>query len=169
MTILATERLTIRQLTTDDAPFILILLNEPSFLQFIGDKGVRDLAGAREYLVKGPIDSYARNGFGLCLVSLKEDGTPIGMCGLVKRETLEHPDLGFAFLPRYWSRGYAFEAASAVLTWARGALRLPRILAVAQEDNASSIRLLQRLGLIRLGMVRMPPDDHEVSLFGRDT
>ena len=164
-----TERLALRQFTTEDTAFILELLNEPSFLRYIGDKGVRTLDDARGYLLKGPIDSYARNGFGLWLVSLKQDSTPIGMCGLVKRDTLEHPDIGFAFLPRYWSRGYAFDAASAVLTWARGALRLPRILAVAQEDNASSIRLLQRLGLTRLGMVRMPPDDHEVSLFGCDT
>ena len=164
-----TERLALRQFTTEDTAFILELLNEPSFLRYIGDKGVRTLDDALGYLLKGPIDSYARNGFGLWLVSLKQDGTPIGMCGLVKRDTLEHPDIGFAFLPRYWSRGYAFDAASAVLTWARGALRLPRILAVVQEDNASSIRLLQRLGLTRLGMVRMPPDDHEVSLFGRDT
>ena len=164
-----TERLALRQFTTEDTAFILELLNEPSFLRYIGDKGVRTLDDALGYLLKGPIDSYARNGFGLWLVSLKQDSTPIGMCGLVKRDTLEHPDIGFAFLPRYWSRGYAFDAASAVLTWARGALRLPRILAVVQEDNASSIRLLQRLGLTRLGMVRMPPDDHEVSLFGRDT
>jgi RimJ/RimL family protein N-acetyltransferase len=164
-----TERLALRQFTTEDAGFILGLLNEPSFLRFIGDKGVRTLDDARGYLLKGPIDSYARNGFGLCLVSLKQDGTPIGMCGLVKRETLEHPDIGFAFLPAYWSRGYAVEAASAVLAWARGAFGLPRILAVVQEDNASSIRLLQRLGLTRQCMLRMPPDNHEVLLFGCDT
>jgi RimJ/RimL family protein N-acetyltransferase len=164
-----TERLALRQFTTEDAGFILGLLNEPSFLRFIGDKGVRTQDDARGYLLTGPIDSYARNGFGLCLVSLKQDGTPIGMCGLVKRETLEHPDIGFAFLPAYWSRGYALEAASATLAWARGAFGLPRILAVVQEDNASSIRLLQRLGLTRQCMVRMPPDNHEVLLFGCDT
>ncbi len=166
---LETGRLALREFTTEDAGFILGLLNEPSFLRFIGDKGVRTLDDARGYLLKGPIDSYARNGFGLCLVTLKQDGTPIGMCGLVKRDTLEHPDIGFAFLPLYWSRGYAVEAASAVLAWARGTFGLPRILAVVQEDNASSIRLLHRLGLTRQGTVRMPPDDHEVSLFGCDT
>ena len=160
-----TGRLALRQFTTEDAAFILELLNEPSFLRFIGDKGVRTAADARGYLLQGPIDSYARNGFGLCLVALREDATPIGMCGLVKREALEHPDVGFAFLPDHWAKGYAFEAASAVLAHGRDVLKLTRILAITQTDNVSSIRLLQRLGLTRRGVMRMPPDEHEVALF----
>ena len=160
-----TGRLVLRQFTTEDAAFILALLNEPSFLRFIGDKGVRTQDDARGYLLKGPIDSYARNGFGLCMVSLKQDATPIGMCGLVKRDALEHPDVGFAFLPDHWAKGYAFEAASAVLAHGRDVLKLTRILAITQTDNVSSIRLLQRLGLTRRGVMRMPPDEHEVSLF----
>lgn len=163
-----TERLALRQFTTEDAGFILGLLNEPSFLRFIGDKGVRTLDDARGYLLKGPIDSYARNGFGLCLVSLREDATPIGMCGLVKRDALEHPDIGFAFLPLYGSKGYAFEAASAVLACAWDPLRLSRILAITQEDNARSIRLLERLGLTFQRRLRMLPDENEVALFALD-
>ncbi len=165
VTVVETERLVLRQFTTDDAAFILGLLSEPSFLRFVGDKGVRTLDDARGYLLTGPIDSYARNGFGLCLVSLKEDATPIGMCGLVKRDALEHPDIGFAFLPRYWSKGYALEAASAVLGHGHGVLKLGRILAITQTDNDSSIRLLQRLGLTHRGIMRMPPDEQELSLF----
>ena len=107
MTVVETPRLILRRLTLDDAEFIHQLLNEPSFLEFIGDKGVRTLDDARDYLLKGPIASYATFGFGLNLVNLKQDGTHIGMCGLLKREALPDVDVGFAFLPAYWSTGYA--------------------------------------------------------------
>src|SRR5690349_9858902 len=110
-----TPRLHIRPFSFNDAPFILRLLNEPSFLQHIGDKGVRDLEGAKVYLTNGPMASYARHGHGLMAVVLKATGEPIGMCGLLKRDNLEHPDLGYAFLPEFWSKGYAREAAKATL------------------------------------------------------
>lgn len=147
MTVLQTERLTIRQLTDDDAPFILTLLNEPSFLRYIGDKKVRNLEDARQYIRNGPAASYARHGFGLCLVQLRDTLAPIGMCGLLKRDDLPDPDIGFAFVPDYWNKGLAFEAATAVLDDARERLNLTRVLAIVNPDNAASIKLLEKLGL----------------------
>jgi RimJ/RimL family protein N-acetyltransferase len=165
MMVLESDRLALRRLSLDDAPFILNLLNEPSYLQFIGDKGVRTLDDARNYILAGPMDSYDRHGFGLYLTTLKDDGTPIGVCGLLKRESLDAPDIGYAFLPAYWSRGYAFESASAVLAYARSALGLTRLVAVVSPDNVRSIRLLEMLGLRFERMVRLSEDDIEIKLF----
>lgn len=137
-----TARLRLRPLAPDDAPFILRLLNEPSFLEHIGDKGVRSLEDARRYLEDGPLASYARHGHGLMAVALRETGEAIGMCGLLKREHLDHPDLGYAFLPQGWGRGYAFEAAQAVM----GGAKLGRVLALVSPGNGPSIRLLEKLG-----------------------
>src|SRR6201991_4988 len=147
MLVLETERLLLRPITTDDAPFVLTLLNEPSFLRFIGDKKVRNLEDARQYLLNGPIASYERHGFGLLLVEFKHSNTPAGMCGLLKREELPDPDIGFAFLPAYWNKGLAFEAATAVMNDARERLKLTKILAIVSPDNVASIKLLERLGL----------------------
>lgn len=147
MQALETERLVLRPLTTDDAPFILTLLNEPSFLRFIGDKKVRNLDDARQYLLNGPIASYNAHGFGLLLVELNDSQTPIGMCGLLKRDELPAPDIGFAFIPDYWRQGFGFEAATAVMNDARERLNLPRILAIVSPDNEASIKLLERLGM----------------------
>ena len=146
MSLLETQRLIIRELNVDDAQFILTLLNEPSFLRYIGDKKVRNLDDARRYILDGPVASYERHGFGLFRVELKDSHIPIGMCGLLKREELPDPDIGFAFLPDFWNRGYAFEAAAAVLNYARQRLKLDRILAIVNPDNDASIKLLQKLG-----------------------
>jgi [ribosomal protein S5]-alanine N-acetyltransferase len=147
MLALETDRLRLRPFTTDDAPFILTLLNEPSFLRFIGDKNVRTLEDARQYLLNGPIASYNLHGFGILLVELRNSNTPIGMCGLIKREELPEPDIGFAFIPQYWGQGFAFEAATAVMNDARERLKLTNVLAIVNPDNDSSIKLLERLGL----------------------
>jgi RimJ/RimL family protein N-acetyltransferase len=147
MLVLETERLLLRPFTTDDAPFALTLLNEPSFLHFIGDKNVRTLDDARQYLLTGPIASYERNDFGLLCIELKDSHTPIGMCGLLKREELPVPDIGFAFLPDYWRQGFAFEAATAVMKDAGERLKLNQVLAIVNPDNDASIKLLERLGL----------------------
>ena len=163
--ILDTERLSLRELSTDDAAFMLGLLNQPSFLRFIGDRGVRTIDGARSYLLKGPLDSYARHGFGLYLVELKGEKTPIGLCGLVKREALPDVDIGFALLPEFWSKGYAFEAAAAVLARAREVLGLRRIVAIVSPDNERSIGLLAKLGLGFERMVSMPEDRSELKLY----
>jgi RimJ/RimL family protein N-acetyltransferase len=165
MMILDTDRLILREFSLEDAPFILELVNEPSWLRFIGDRGVRDLDGARAYLQKGPIAMYARHGFGLYKVELKEDGTPMGMCGLIKREGLPDADIGFAFFPRFWGRGYAHEAALAVLSSSRTKWGLKRILAIVDPDNPSSIKLLEKLGFQFQRMVRMPGEAADVRLF----
>ncbi len=145
---LETPRLRIRALTIADAPFVLALQSQPSWLRFIGDRGVHDLASAERYLIDGPIANRQQHGFALDLVELKESGAPIGVCGLIRRESLPHPDLGFALLDDYAGRGYAFEAASAVMAHARAALGLSTILAIATHDNARSAALLGRLGFV---------------------
>ena len=146
MTVLETERLILRHFNPNDAPFILALLNEPSFLRYIGDKKVRTLDDARQYIANGPVATYKLHGFGLYQVELKDTHTPVGMCGLLKREELPHPDIGFAFLPDFWNKGFAYEAAAAVLTDARERLQLDRILAIVNPDNEASIKLLEKLG-----------------------
>ena len=164
MNVLETARLTLRHLSPGDAEFILELLNDPSFVQNIGDRGVRTTADAVCYIEK-IVDGYQRLGFGLYLVALTGPGTPLGICGLVKRESLEDVDVGFAFLPRFWSKGYAFESASAVMVHAREALGIRRVVAVVSPDNEGSIRLLEKLGLRFERMVRMPGSDAEIKLF----
>jgi RimJ/RimL family protein N-acetyltransferase len=160
-----TERLNIRELEPGDAPFILTLLNDPSFIRNIGDRGVHTLDDAIAYIDNGPRASYARHGFGLCLVELAGTATPIGICGLLKRDQLPDPDIGFAFLPAHWSKGYAFEAASAVLAHAREALRVSRCLAIVNPANESSLRLLERLGFRYDRMIRLTPEGAELKLF----
>jgi RimJ/RimL family protein N-acetyltransferase len=163
-TILETERLRLRRLDAGDAPFILRLLNEPSFIQFIGDKGVRTLDDARAY-ISGQIASYERFGLGLYLTARKDDGVPIGMCGLVKRDVLDDVDIGFAFVPEFWSQGYGLESASAVMAYAATTLGLPRVVAVTNPDNVASIKLVERLGLRFTRMVRLAADGPELKLF----
>ena len=166
MIVLETDRLVLRRLTLNDAPFIVELLNEPSFLRFIGDRGVRDLQTARQYLLKGPVASYEKHGFGLNLVFLKESGDPIGICGLLKRDTLPDPDLGFAFLPAHWRKGYAAESAAAILTHGRRAFGLERIVAITSPDNVASIGVLEKIGLRFERLTRLGDDPREVRLFG---
>jgi RimJ/RimL family protein N-acetyltransferase len=166
--VLETDRLALHRLSTEDADFILELLNEPSFLRHIGDKGVRTQADACRYVLTGPVASYERFGFGLYLVRLKEDGPPMGFCGLLKRDALEDVDLGFAFLPRFWSRGYALESAAAVVAYARDALSLKRILAITSPDNAASIALLGKLGFRFERMARLSEQEPEVKVFALD-
>lgn len=163
-TLLETPRLVLRELTADDAPFILKLLNEEGFLEFIGDKGVRSLADARQYIARGPVDSYRRHGFGLYLTRLR-DGTPIGICGLVKRDALPDVDLGFAFLMHYWSKGYASEAAAAVLVHGKTVLGLKRIVAITAVENRGSMAVLEKIGLRLEGRIRLVPEGPELNLY----
>jgi len=160
-----TERLILRHLQSDDAAFILTLLNEPSFLENIGDKRVRTLDDARHYIQTGPQASYVEHGFGLFLVQLKETDAPIGICGLIKRDGLDAPDIGYAFLPPFWSKGYAIEAASAVMIFAQETLGLQRIVAITTPDNHASIRVLSKLGLKFDKMIRLPGANAESRLF----
>jgi len=165
MTVLKTERLILSHLTGDDAEFILRLLNEPSFIRYIGDKNVRTLDDARNYVLTGPIASYERHGFGLYKVELREDGTPIGISGLLRRDILPDADIGFAFLPDYWAQGYAYESAAAVMKYARDVLDLERVLAITSPDNEASARLLGKIGLKFERMIRLSDDAPEIKLF----
>jgi RimJ/RimL family protein N-acetyltransferase len=162
-----TRRLVLRRLTVEDAPFILRLLNEPSFLQHIGDRGVHTLEDAKRYILAGPMASYDKFGFGLFLVELKGCGTPIGICGLLKRDVLDDVDVGFAFVPEHWLKGYAFESATATLEYGRRTHGLQRVVAIVSPGNAASIGLLGKLGFEFERMVQMPGDKGEVQLFGR--
>jgi RimJ/RimL family protein N-acetyltransferase len=166
VSLIESKRLTLRRLEFGDAEFILGLLNQESFIRHIGDKGVRDLAGARDYIAKGPIESYRRFGFGLYLTSLREAGLPIGICGLVKREALEDVDIGFAFLPQYGRMGYATESAAAVLDYGKRVLGLQRIVGIVSPENLASIAVLEKIGLQFEGMVTLAPDARALMLFG---
>ena len=168
MQVLETERLVLRYFRTDDAEFIVRLLNEPSFIEHIGDKGVRTVEEAYQYLLTGPMDSYERFGYGLNMVELKDTGKPIGMCGLVRRENLDDADIGYAFLEKYWSKGYAKESAEAVLEHARNTLGLDRIVAIVTPENHSSIKLLEKVGLTFERMIRISDDDEELEFFVSD-
>ncbi|HEY0863360.1 MAG TPA: GNAT family N-acetyltransferase [Lacunisphaera sp.] len=165
MKILETARLALRRLTPEDAPFILELLNDPLFLRFVGDKGIRTLEGARDYIINGPMASYAQHGFGLFHVSLRHEGTPIGMCGLLKREALEDVDVGFAYLPQFSGQGYATEAARATLDYGRGVLGLKRIVAITAPDNAGSQNVLRKIGLRHEKTLRLPAYQTDSLLF----
>ena len=166
--VIETPRLALHRLTADDADFILELLNEPSFLRYIGDKGVRTREDACQYIVAGPMASYDRFGFGLYRVERKNGGEPIGMCGLLKRDSLEDVDVGFAFLPRFWSKGFAFESASAVLAHGRRTWGLKRILAITSPDNEASVRLLAKLGFRFERMARLSEGTPEIKVFAAD-
>lgn len=162
---LETDRLVLRRLSTGDDAFILELLNEPAWLQHIGDRGVRTLADARRYLTEGPIAMQARHGFSLLAVERKVDATPLGICGLLKRDTLEDIDLGFAFLERQWGQGYASESATATMNHARDALHLQRVVALTSPDNDRSIGLLTKLGFAFERMIRPAAAASEAKLF----
>ncbi|GAB3260210.1 GNAT family N-acetyltransferase [Chitinimonas naiadis] len=147
---------------------MLKLVNEPSWLRFIGDRGVGTLEDARRYILDGPVESYARLGFGFYLVELKETGTVLGMCGLAKRDYLDDVDIGYALLPLYWGHGYVHEAAAAVLRYASLELGLKRVVATTRPDNQASVKVLEKLGLRLVRQFRRPDDDRELLLFAID-
>ena len=165
--VLETDRLILRRLSADDAEFVFELVNDPAWLRFIGDRGVRNLDDAREYIRKGPVESYSRLGFGLYAVVRREGGSPIGICGLVRRDFLADVDIGFALLPAFRGKGYAREAARATLTYAREVVGLGRIVAITSRDNDASGRLLEDIGLRFERMIRISPESPEdVKLYG---
>lgn len=166
MKTIETERLVLRHLTTEDDSFVLKLMNEPDFIRFVADRGLRTKADAAAYLSEKILPSYARDGFGFYRVDLKDSGTAIGICGLVKRETLEFADIGFSILERFRRHGYALEAATAVMNYGRNVLELPRIVAVTAPDNRNSIRLLEKLGLQFQEKIHLPGYGLESLLFG---
>ena len=161
-----TERLILRRMTLDDAPFMLETLNEPSFIRFVADRGVRTLDDAADYIRTKIMPSYEQFGFGFYVVELKESGTPIGVCGIVKRETMDDVDIGYSMLDRFAGHGYAFEAAAAVMEHGRTVHNLKRIVGMTAPDNHRSIRLLERLGLRYERMVQLPNFEGPSKLFG---
>ena len=165
MTVLETERLVLRHLDAGDAAFIMELVNDPGWLRFIGDRNVRTPEDARAYIENKVAAAYPRHGFGMYLVERREDGAPTGICGLVKRDTLEDADVGFAFLPRFRGMGYAREAAAATLEHARRDFGMARVVAIVTPGNDASARLLKKLGMRFEGLVRLPGEEEEVWLF----
>lgn len=171
MIILETERLTLRQLTKDDAPFVFKLLNDPSWLENIGDRGIRTLEDAAAYIVDSPNAMYAQHGFSMLLVETKNLVTkdpvePVGLCGLIKRDSLDDVDLGYAFLPEFWGRGYAYEAAAATVDHGRDIHKLSRIVAITLPTNQPCIKLLKKLGFQLEKVIIWDGDDEELELYG---
>jgi [ribosomal protein S5]-alanine N-acetyltransferase len=163
--ILQTERLKLRKFNSEDAVFMMNLTNTEDWLNNIGDRNTGSVELARQYLEKGNIKSYREKGYGGYLVELNETGEPIGMCGLFKRDVLDHPDIGFAFFPEHYGKGYGSEAASAVLKYAIEDLHIPTILGITLASNKGSIRLLEKIGLKYSGMIRLAHDNDELMLF----
>ena len=169
MKILETERLILREIVEADAEFIFDLLNQPSFIKYIGNRNVQSTKAAREFIKNRYRQSYSEHGFGLYTVELKESSVPIGICGFVKRETLPDADIGFAFLPQYEKQGYAYESAAAVMKYGRDILGLKRVLAITTIDNESSGRLLAKIDFKFERLIKQPPSDEELKLFSSDT
>jgi RimJ/RimL family protein N-acetyltransferase len=168
MKIVETDRLVVRQVTTEDAGFILELLNEPAYHQNIGDRGVRTLEDSAKYISDKFIASYTKFGFGLFLVELKNNQVPIGICGLIKRDSLPDVDIGFAILSKFQKQGYAFESASAVLGYAKNTIKLKRIVGLTLPHNTASIKLLEKIGLKFERMFLLTENGHHDKLFSLD-
>jgi len=163
--ILETERLRLRELTLADATFVVELVNTRGWLKFIGDRNIKTIDQAQAYLTNGPLKSYHDNGFGLWLVESKDKNISLGMCGILKRETLNNPDLGFAFLPEFIGLGYGFEAATAALTFAHSNLKLPVVSAITVSYNKASIRLLEKIGMSLQERIYLPNNPEELLLY----
>ncbi|MBE4907649.1 GNAT family N-acetyltransferase [Bacillus luteolus] len=168
MKVIETDRLILRLMTKSDAPFILKLLNDESWLRFIGDKGVKTLEDAEHYILTGPIEMYEKLGFGLYIVELKDNSTPIGMCGLIKRITLEDIDIGFALLTEFQSNGYAYEAAAATLLYGSQQLGLKRIVAITTINNTTSSTLLKKLGMTYERNLALPHHEEDLKYFSKE-
>lgn len=168
MKILETERTILRETSETDSNFILDLLNQPSFIKYIGGRNVRTIDEARNYIESRFIKSYRENGFGLYIVELRENRMPIGICGFVKRDFLNDADIGFAFLPHYEGKGYAFESASAAMKYGRDVLNLKRVVAFTSLNNENSIRLLEKLNFKFEKLFKLPHNNEQVKLFSSE-
>ncbi|MBK9214013.1 MAG: GNAT family N-acetyltransferase [Chloracidobacterium sp.] len=157
-----TERLIIREMTTDDAAFVLALINTPKFHRYIADRGVRTVEEAKPYIEERFLANYRQHGYSMYAVCLK-DGTPIGNCGFVRRDTLPGPDIGFAFLPEYERQGYGFESSQALLRYGREGLGFTEVFAITSLDNDASVRLLEKLGFCFREIIAS--DDEQLKLF----
>jgi len=163
---LTTRRLRLRWLTEDDAALCLTIWNDPDFIRHVGDRGIRTPTEARQAMRDGILKLYADLGYGPYLVESLDGGSSMGICGLFKRDNLDCPDIGYSLLPGFRGRGYALEAASAVLTHARDYLGLSQLKAIVSQDNTPSVRLLEKLGMRFEGLLRMPGEDEDIALYG---
>lgn len=163
--ILETERLLLREAKMEDAAFFLELLNAPNWLSHIGDRGVRTLESAANYIKTRLMTQYVTYGFGLWVVDEKSTGKSIGICGILRRAGLDDPDIGFAFLPSAEGKGYGYESAAASLRYGHDQLGIHNVLAITTRENARSIQLLERIGLQFQKMILLPGEDSEVMLF----
>jgi [ribosomal protein S5]-alanine N-acetyltransferase len=168
LNVIETERLNLREMSEADAAFVLEVLNDPDFIRYVADRGVRTVEAAARYIDERFVESYGRKGFGLWLVSTKDGGVPVGLCGLVQRDSLPGVDIGYAFLPPFRGKGYAFEAAAGVVRHAREVLGLPRLYAITSTDNAVSMRVLEKLGMKFERLIRLPGEESDINLFSTD-
>ncbi|MET0786924.1 MAG: GNAT family N-acetyltransferase [Paenisporosarcina sp.] len=168
MKIVETERLILRHLTPEDAEFIVTLLNEPDWIKYIGDRGIRTVEAAKQYIEDGPKAMYREHGVGLYLIELKENALPIGLCGLLHRDFLKDVDLGFALLSQYWGKGFAYEAAQATLTYGFEDLGYRRIVGFTSLDNEKSANLLKKLGMKDEGTIKYASTTEDVRLFAKE-
>ena len=160
-----TERVRIRALTIIDAGFMMQLMNTATWIKNIGNRNINNKTAASNYIANNIINSYHVNGFGLFLVAQKKDNLPIGICGIVKREGLALPDLGFAFLPQYEGKGFATEAGKAVVKYASESLQIAELAGITKPDNLASIRVLEKVGMEFKQMILLPQDANEFSLY----
>lgn len=164
---LETSRLTLHEMTLGDAGLMLAIWNDPAFVRYVGDRGIRTPEAAEEAMRQGILRLYEDYGYGPYRVALKDSGDAIGICGLFRRDGLDDPDIGYATLPEYCGKGYAFEAGRAVIEHATTGLRLERLIAIISPENAASISLIGKLGFEFERMHRMPNDDDDVCIYGK--
>jgi len=168
MKILDTERLTLRTIEPGDAAFYYELVTDPTWLEHIGDKGIRSVEGARTAIIDGPCTMQEKYGHSLYVMERKSDGKPLGLCGLIKRDSLPDVDIGYAIRPAYFGQGYTYEAAAAVVQHARVQLRMKRLLGITSPANTSSIKLLEKLGLVFVENKALPPDGRSTNIYSLD-
>ena len=168
MKILDTERLTLRTIEPDDAAFYYELVNDPTWLEYIGDKGIRSIEGARTAIIDGPCVMQQVHGHSLYVMERKSDGKPLGLCGLIKRDSLPEVDIGYAIRPAYFGQGYTYEAAESVVAYARDVLRMKRLMGITNPANAVSIKLLGKLGLTFIEHKVLPPDNRPTNIYQLD-
>ena len=165
MTIFHTARLALHEFTTVDAAFIIELLNSESYIKYIGRRNIHTPEEAKKYIADNFEKSYTEKGFGFYVMELISDKSPIGICGIVKRDWLDDVDLGFALLPEYEGKGYANEASQAMLDYSLTVLNIKKIAAITMKENRGSIKLLKKLGLKENGTVIHPDEKVKLMLF----
>jgi RimJ/RimL family protein N-acetyltransferase len=166
--LLATKRLFLSEFDINDAPFLFQLMNDPDWILNIGDREINSIEDAEKFISNKFFKSYKENGFGFYMIRLLENNSPIGICGLINRQGLKHVDIGYALLPRFRGKGYAFEATESLYEYGHNKLKIDVIVAIVNSDNNKSIALLEKLGLHFEKMITLPNDTKEIKLFSPD-